>query len=79
MAWEMNLHLVSLMCRNRPRLRLWKRGRFYDPYNREDEVPGVGDGEETFYQKLDYTSIPYEGTGTEEDPYVFLCSSAKGR
>ncbi len=54
-------------------------GVFYDPYNREDEVPGVGDGEETFYQKLDYTSIPYEGTGTEEDPYVFLCSSAKGK
>lgn len=54
-------------------------GVFYDPYNREDEVPGVGDGEETFYQKLDYTSIPYEGTGTEEDPYVLLCSSAKGK
>lgn len=54
-------------------------GIFYDPYTRADEVPGIGDGEETFYQKLDYTSLPYEGTGTEEDPYIFLCSSAKGR
>ena len=35
------------------------------------------DGEEPFYQKLDGKTIPYEGTGTEEDPYIFLCSSAK--
>lgn len=32
-----------------------------------------------FYQKLDYTSQPFTGTGTEEDPYVFLVSSAKGK
>lgn len=36
------------------------------------------DGEETFYQVLDYSSEPFTGTGTEEDPHVFLCSSAKG-
>ena len=35
------------------------------------------DGEEPFYQKLDGKTIPYTGTGTEEDPYIFLCSSAK--
>ena len=35
------------------------------------------DGEELFYQKLDGKTIPYAGTGTEEDPYIFLCSSAK--
>ena len=35
------------------------------------------DGEEPFYQKLDGKTIPYAGTGTEEDPYIFLCSSAK--
>lgn len=35
------------------------------------------DGEEPFYQKLDGKTIPYTGIGTEEDPYIFLCSSAK--
>ena len=35
------------------------------------------DGEEPFYQKLDGKTIPYTGTGTEENPYIFLCSSAK--
>ena len=35
------------------------------------------DGEEPFYQKLYGKTIPYAGTGTEEDPYIFLCSSAK--
>ena len=28
------------------------------------------DGEEPFYQKLDGKTIPYAGTGTEEDPYI---------
>lgn len=37
------------------------------------------DGEAKFYQKLDYTSVPFTGTGTEEDPYIFLVSSAKGK
>ena len=31
-----------------------------------------------FYQVLDENTEPYTGTGTEDDPYVFLCSSAKG-
>ena len=30
------------------------------------------------YQVLDENTEPYTGTGTEDDPYVFLCSSAKG-
>lgn len=37
------------------------------------------DGEAEFYQKLDYQSKPFTGTGTQEDPYVFLVSSAKGK
>lgn len=45
----------------------------------EQEIPGITDGEPEFYQKLDDTSQPFTGTGTEEDPYVFLVSSAKGK
>lgn len=45
----------------------------------EPEIPGITDGEPQFYQKLDYKSEPFTGTGTEEDPYVFLVSSAKGK
>ena len=37
----------------------------------------ITDGNETFYQKLDAKSVPYTGSGTEDDPYVYLCSSAK--
>ncbi len=37
------------------------------------------DGEPVFYQKLDADTEPFTGTGTEEDPFVFLCSSAKGK
>ena len=40
---------------------------------------GFVDGEEPFYLTLDYDTEPYQGTGTEEDPYLYLCSSAKGR
>lgn len=29
----------------------------------------------TLYSRLDADSIPYQGTGTTEDPYVFLCTS----
>ncbi len=36
------------------------------------------DGSPMFYQVLDENTEPYTGTGTEDDPYVFLCSSAKG-
>ena len=49
-----------------------------DPNITEPEIPGITDGEPEFYQKLDYTQ-PFTGTGTEEDPYVFLVSSAKGK
>ncbi|MBU5479986.1 hypothetical protein [Blautia sp. MSJ-19] len=38
----------------------------------------VNDGTPEFYQVLDGNTEPYTGSGTEEDPYVFLCSSAKG-
>lgn len=38
----------------------------------------ITDGNPLFYQKLDGDSIPFTGTGTEEDPFVFLCSAAKG-
>jgi hypothetical protein len=31
----------------------------------------------TFYDVLDEKSIPFAGTGTEEDPYIFLVSSAE--
>ena len=50
-----------------------------DPNATEEEIPGISDGEPQFYQKLDYTSQPFTGTGTEDDPYVFLVSSAKGK
>ena len=50
-----------------------------DPNITEPEIPGITDGEPEFYQKLDYTSQPFTGTGAEEDPYVFLVSSAKGK
>ena len=36
------------------------------------------DGSPMFYQVLDENTEPYIGTGTEDDPYVFLCSAAKG-
>lgn len=52
---------------------------FIDSEYREDEVPGLSDGEPTFYQVLDYNTEPFEGSGTEDDPYIFLCSSAKGK
>ena len=50
-----------------------------DPNATEEEIPGITDGEPQFYQKLDYASQPFTGTGTEDDPYVFLVSSAKGK
>ena len=50
-----------------------------EPNATEEEIPGITDGEPQFYQKLDYTSQPFTGTGTEDDPYVFLVSSAKGK
>lgn len=56
---------------------------FTDEIDFEDTEPDksddmVTDGNPTFYQILDKDTEPYTGTGTEDDPYVFLCSSAKG-
>ena len=48
-----------------------------DPTVNDPEIPGISDGEPVFYQKLDYTSEPFAGTGTKEDPYIFMVSSAK--
>lgn len=48
----------------------------------EDEIVNGSsefiDGNPVFYQVLDEDSFPFMGTGTKEDPYVFLCSSATG-
>lgn len=48
-----------------------------DP-DQESETGDLTDGNPTFYQTLDGDTQPYTGTGTKDDPYVFLCSSAKG-
>lgn len=47
-----------------------------EPDSHESDIT---DGEPEFYQKLDADTVPFTGTGTEEDPFVFLCSSAKGK
>ncbi len=44
-----------------------------------DAETDITDGEPEFYQKLDGETVPFAGTGTEEDPFIFLCSSAKGK
>lgn len=56
---------------------------FSDDIEIVDDDPDTGvndltDGNPMFYQVLDGNTEPYTGTGTEKDPYVFLCSSAKG-
>lgn len=43
------------------------------------DINGISDGEAPFYMTLDYNTEPFKGSGTKEDPYVFLCSSAKGK
>ena len=40
---------------------------------------GFVDGEEPFYLTLDFDTEPYQGNGTKEDPYLYLCSSARGK
>lgn len=50
---------------------------YYDPYY-TDGIDGITDGEYHFYEKLDASSLPLTGKGTEEDPFVFLCSSKNG-
>lgn len=54
-------------------------GELPNPDVTEPEIPGITDGEPLFYQKLDYSSEPFTGSGTETDPYVFLVSAAKGK
>ena len=49
---------------------------YFDPYYQKGD-PNITDGDEPFYQKLDENSIPFTGSGTKDDPYVYLCSSAK--
>lgn len=49
----------------------------FDPYPQGGN-DNLTDGEEPFYQKLDGDTKPFYGTGSKEDPYIFLCSSAKG-
>ena len=43
------------------------------------DTGGLTDGDEEFYLELNYQSEPFTGTGTMEDPFVFLCSGAKGQ
>ena len=57
-------------------------GDFTDEIEIVDTEPDTGtddltDGSPMFYQVLDENTEPYTGTGTEDDPYVYLCSSAK--
>lgn len=51
---------------------------FINP-NDNPGTPDFMDGEESFYQTLDYDTEPYQGSGTKDDPFLFLCSSAKGK
>lgn len=51
---------------------------YFDPYTTEG-IPGISDGEAPFYEKLDENTEPFTGSGTEEDPFVFLCSQATGK
>ncbi len=50
---------------------------YFDPYF-TDGNDDIHDGDPEFYSKLDENSLPFKGSGTEEDPYIFLCGSAKG-
>lgn len=50
---------------------------FFDPYTQEG-YPDLTDGQDPFYLELDGDTLPFAGKGTESDPYIFLCSSAKG-
>ena len=52
------------------------RTTYFDPYYRKGD-PNITDGDEPFYQELDADSVSFTGSGTEDDPYVYLCSSAK--
>ena len=59
------------------------QGDFVDDIKIIDTQPsenkdGLIDGESQFYQVLTDETDPITGTGTEEDPFVFLCDSSKG-
>ena len=41
-------------------------------------MAGFIDGDETFHLRLDWNTVPYTGSGTENDPFVYLCSYASG-
>ncbi len=41
-------------------------------------LDGLIDGAPPFYLELDYETEPFVGSGTEDDPFIFLCSSARG-
>lgn len=45
----------------------------------EENTDDLTDGTPEFYQRIDADTEPFTGTGTEDDPFVFLCSSAKGK
>lgn len=49
-----------------------------DAADTENSDLDLDSAEPTFYQVLDENTKPYTGSGTKDDPYVFLCSSAKG-
>lgn len=51
---------------------------FVNP-NDQNGDPDFIDGEEPFYQILDFDTEPYQGSGTKDDPFLYLCSSAKGK
>ena len=41
----------------------------------EENTDDLTDGTPEFYQRIDADTEPFTGTGTEDDPFVFLCSS----
>lgn len=49
-----------------------------DFYDEVQALPSFTDGVSQFYRTLDYDSQPFTGTGTEKDPYIFLCSVSGG-
>lgn len=44
----------------------------------DPNAEGFTDGDPEFYQTLDGDTLPFTGSGTKDDPYIYLCSSAKG-
>ncbi len=44
-----------------------------DPISADQVTPDLP----VVYELLDYDSVPYRGTGSEEDPYCFLCTGSE--